>query len=126
MRGQNQNQNFMSMIQALFGSRSGGSVGSNTNKGNSFNSVQTGAGKNALPLSEMEKAQKEKVKKLKKKKRKKALNQVDTKAPVLSSLNNKTPSSNLGTLKIGLNLNSNQQGGKKPKSDAKAGLNLYR
>lgn len=121
-----QNQNFMSMLQAMFGSRSGGSVGSNTNKGNSFGSVQTGAGKNALPISEMEKKQKEKLKKEKKKKRKKALNQTDAKDSVLPSLNNKAPSSSLGTLKIGLNLNNTQPSGDKKKNTTNAGVNIYR
>ena len=119
-------QNFMALIQRLFGSKSGGSVGANTKSSNSFASVQTGAGQNAMPLSEMEKKQKEKKKDIAKKKRKKALNQADSKDSVLPSLNNKQPAQALGTLKIGLNLNNGKSKGGNKKSTPSQGLNLYR
>ena len=117
----------MALLQSLFGARSGGSIGANTKSGNEFASVQAGAGKNALALSEMEKKQKEKKKEVAKKKRKKALNQSDAKDSVLPALNNKQPAQALGTLKIGLNLNNGKSnsGGNKPKSPSQ-GLNLYR
>lgn len=120
------NQNFMALLQRLFGAKSGGSVGANTKSSNSFGSVQTGAGKNAMPLSEMAKKQKEKQKETAKKKRKKALNQTDSKDSVLPSLNNKQPAQALGTLKIGLNLNNGKPKGGEKKSASSQGLNLYR
>jgi hypothetical protein len=116
------NRNFADALKAAFGSRF--SFGVSTND---FKSVQAGAGQNAMPMSEMEKKQKEKQKLEGKKKRKKALGQADAKDPVMPKLDNKTPSANLGTLKIGINLNNNS----KPKSDSKqsstaGGLNVYR
>lgn len=125
---QSQQQNFMQMLQLLFGSRSGGSVGAGAKAGNNFQSVQAGAGDNALPLSEQEKKKKEELKEKAKKKRRKAINQADEKAPVLGAINNKNPAANLGTLKIGLNLNQNNSKSDSANKQSKtsAGLNIYR
>lgn len=111
----------MNLLSSIFGGGRVTGVGQISNSKNSdFKSVQ--ANPNANPLSEEEKLKKKKEKEDKKKKKRTNIVPTTSKPKNMASLNNKMPASNLGSLKIGLNLNSNNQMGNKKKTAA-SGLN---
>lgn len=119
MRG-NQRQ-IMNLLASIFGGGKISGVGEISNtKQSSFQSVQ--AQPNANPLSEEEKLKKKREKEDKKKKKRTNI-VAETKKPTAPALNNKMPASNLGSLKIGLNLNTNKTPAGAKKKPTASGLN---
>lgn len=114
------------LLSNIFGGGSMGGVGANATKDKGFRSVQAnteGARPNADPISEQleKKKKKDKEEKIKKKKRVSVVG--EQKSAPTPSLNNKTPASSLGSLKIGLNLNSGAKPSGNKKKPASSGLN---